>query len=93
MENDRESACDQEYEASLPEGVRPQKWDVTADAALVISNYLAAVPFYRTSGLQAMCEIPLPESTQFERCSEVAKSLEPIYETKLKRLLPDFIPN
>jgi hypothetical protein len=72
--------CEKEYEAPLPEGVKPQKFDETADAAIAINKYVAASPFYRMSGLQRMCQIPLSESTLFSRCEVVAESLLPIYK-------------
>jgi len=73
-------ACDREDEAPLPAGVKPQKFDETADAALVISRYLAANPAFRLSGLQRMCGIPLPISTIHGRCEAVAEVLLPIYK-------------
>lgn len=72
--------CNREYEAPLPEGVKPRKFDETADAAIVINRYLAATPAYRLSGLQGMCGIPLPISTIHERCEAVAEALLPIYK-------------
>ena len=72
--------CEKEYEAPLPEGVKPQKFDETADAAIAINKYVQASPFYRMSGLQQMCQIPLSESTLFSRCEVVAESLLPIYK-------------
>src|SRR5215475_6047724 len=73
-------SCNREYEAPLPEGVKPQKFDETADASLVIKRYLAAAPAHRLSGLQQMCGIPLPISTIHERCVEVAEVLLSIYK-------------
>ena len=72
--------CGKEYEAPLPERVKPQKFDETADAAIAINKYVAASPFYRMSGLQQMCQIPLSESTLFSRCAVVAEVLLPIYK-------------
>ena len=72
--------CGKEYEAPLPEGVKPQKYDETADAAIAINKYVAASPFYRMSGLQRMCQIPLSESALFSRCEVVAEVLLPIYK-------------
>lgn len=72
--------CGKEYEAPLPEGVKPQKYDETADAAIAINRYVVATPLYRMSGLQMMCQIPLSESTIFERCAVVAEALLPIYK-------------
>ncbi|MCI0660877.1 MAG: IS66 family transposase [Acidobacteria bacterium] len=76
--------CDKEHEAPLPEGVKPQRWDETADASIAIKKHLAAVPYNRTTMLQLMCGIPLSQSTQFERCSVVAEILLPIYKQMVK---------
>ena len=72
------TSCDREYEAPLPEGIKPQKFDETADASLVINRYLAVTPAHRLSGLQGMCGIPLPISTIHGRCEMVAEVLLPI---------------
>src|SRR6266540_2889432 len=73
-------SCNREYEAPLPEGVKPQKFDGTADAKIVIIRYVAATPGFRLAGLQQMCGIPLPISTIHERCVAVAEVLLPIYK-------------
>lgn len=74
------ASCNREYEAPLPTGVKPQKFDETADAGIVIIRYVAATPTYRLSGLQGMCGIPLPIATIHERCEAVAEVLLPIYK-------------
>jgi transposase len=76
--------CGREYEAPLPEGVSPRKYDETADAAIAMNRHGMCTPFYRTARIQEMCGVPLPESVQSERCQEVAEALEPIYE-RMKR--------
>src|SRR5262249_16776960 len=50
--------CGKEYEAPLPEGVKPQKFDETAEAAIAINKELAARLFYWMAGLEEMCQIP-----------------------------------
>mgnify|MGYP003578325546 CR=1 FL=1 len=72
--------CGAVYEAPLPEGVSPKKWDETGDASIVIERHAKYTPSHRTAKMQQMCGIPLPESVQSERCREVAEVLEPIYE-------------
>jgi len=72
--------CGAVYEAPLPEGVRPQKWDETADAAIAIERHAKYTPSHRTAKMQELCGVPLPESVQSERCREVAEALEPIYQ-------------
>jgi transposase len=76
--------CGREYEAELPEGVSPKKYDETADAAMAINRHGMGVPFYRTARMQEMCGVPVAESVQSERCQEVADVLEPIYEQMKK---------
>ena len=76
--------CGAVYEAPLPEGVSPKKWDETADASIVIERHTKYTPSHRTAKMQEMCGIPLPESVQSERCREVADTLEPIYEQMQK---------
>jgi len=72
--------CDRVYEAPLPEGIKPQKFDESADVGIVIDHYLAATPAYRRSGLQELSGIPLPISTIQERCAAVAQAVLPIYK-------------
>ena len=76
--------CGAVYEAPLPEGVKPKRWDETADASIAIERHAKYTPSHRTAGMQEMCGIPLPESVQSERCREVADALEPIYERMKK---------
>jgi hypothetical protein len=76
--------CGAVYEAPLPEGVSPKKWDETADAAIAIERHAKYTPSYRTAKTQQMCGIPLPESVQSERCRAVADVLEPIYKQIMK---------
>src|SRR5262245_17543148 len=60
--------CGGVYEAPLPEGVSPKKWDETADASIAIERNGKYTPSHRTAVMQAMCGVPLPESVQSERC-------------------------
>ncbi len=76
--------CGAVYEAPLPEGVSPKKYDETADASIAIKRHAIYTPSYRTARMQEMCGVPLPESVQSERCREVADVLEPIYEQMKK---------
>lgn len=72
--------CEKEYEAPLPAGVKPQRWDETGDTAIVIQKVALATPFYRTAEMQRSCGIPLPASVQWERCKAVSEALKPVYE-------------
>jgi transposase len=78
------NCCFKEYEAPLPEGVKPGRFDATADAAIAISKSVLAVPYYRTAAMQELCGIPLPESVQSERCEIVADALLPIYKQMIR---------
>src|SRR4051794_14059602 len=73
------SACQQRYTAPLPEGVPAEKYDVTADVAIVMAKYAAGLPFYRLARMQQTMGVPLSESVQWERCEVVADALLPIY--------------
>lgn len=73
------SRCLQRYTAPLPDGVPAEKYDPTADVALVMAKYATGLPFYRLARLQQACGIPLSESVQWERCEAVADALLPVY--------------
>jgi hypothetical protein len=71
--------CRRRFTAQLPEGIKYEKFDVTADVSIVMHHYGAAMPFNRMAGLQALQGIPLPPSTQWERAESVADKAFPIY--------------
>lgn len=73
------SACQQRFTAPLPDGVPAQKYDPTADVAIVMAKYAAGLPFYRLARMQQAYGIPLPESVQWERSEQVADALLPVY--------------
>lgn len=75
------STCQQRYRAPLPDGVSAEKYDPSADVAIVMAKYAAGVPFYRLARLQQAYGVPLPESTQWERCEAVADALLPVFLT------------
>lgn len=72
------SACQQRFRAPLPEGVTEAKWDPSADVALVLAKYAMGLPWARLQRIQTDLGIPLPASTQWERCETVADRLQPI---------------
>lgn len=80
------SNCQSRYVANLPAGVVAEKWSETADAAIAYAKYAMGMPFYRIAKGQLENEVPLPASTQFERCEEVAKIFNPVY-LEIKRIL------
>ncbi len=63
--------CGKEYEAPLPDGVSPKKYDETADAAMAIIKDGLGTPYNRNAALQRDCGIPLSESVMAERCEAV----------------------
>ena len=73
------SSCQQRFTAPLPDGVPAEKYDATADVAMVMAKYAAGLPFHRLARLQQSFGVPLPESVQWERCEAVANALLPIY--------------
>jgi len=72
--------CGKEYEAPLPEGVSPKRYDETADAQMAISKCGLGTPYNRSAALQQACGMPLSESVMAERCEAVADALFPIYQ-------------
>ncbi len=78
------STCQTRFTAPLPAGVPPQKYDPTADVAIALYKYGAAMPFYRQARVQAMCGVPLSESMQYERCALVAECVRPVYEEMMR---------
>jgi hypothetical protein len=72
--------CGKEYEAPLPDGVSPKKYDGTADATIAIIKCGLATPYNRSAALQRDCGMPLSESVMSERCEAVAEALFPIYK-------------
>lgn len=73
------SSCQQRFPAPLPEGVPAEKYDATADVAIVMAKYAAGLPFHRLARMQQSFGVPLAESVQWERCEAVADALLPIY--------------
>jgi transposase len=73
------SACQQRFSAPLPEGVPAEKYDATADVAIVMAKYAAGLPFHRLAQMQEAYGVPLPASVQWERAEAVADALLPVY--------------
>jgi len=73
------SACQQRFPAPLPEGVPAEKYDATADVAIVMAKYAAGLPFHRLAQMQEAFGVPLPPSVQWERAETVADALLPVY--------------
>ncbi|MBV9225336.1 MAG: IS66 family transposase [Acidobacteriaceae bacterium] len=73
------STCQQRFPAPLPEGVPAEKYDATADVAVVMAKYAAGLPFHRLAQMQESYGVPLPPSVQWERVEAVADALLPVY--------------
>jgi transposase len=73
------SACLEQYVAPLPAGVEDERFDATADATIALMRYGGGMPWYRQSGLQAMCGVPLSESVMWERCEATADAALDIF--------------
>src|SRR3954467_2948391 len=72
------SSCQQRFPAPLPEGVPAEKYDATADVAIVMAKYAAGLPFHRLAQMQEAFGVPLPPSVQWERAETVADALLPV---------------
>jgi len=72
--------CGKEYEAPLPEGVSPKRYDEMADATIAIVKCGLATPYNRSAALQRDCGMPMSESVMAERCEAVTETLFPIYK-------------
>ncbi len=66
--------CQTRQVARLPEGVKDERFDATADATIALMHYGGGLPWYRQSGLQAMCGVPISPSVLWERCEETANA-------------------
>ncbi len=82
------ATCLEQYVAPLPAGVRDERFDATADATIALMRYGGGMPWYRQSGLQAMCGTPLSESVLWERCEAAADAALGVF-LLLKRLGAD----
>lgn len=72
------NSCGTRFVARLPDGVVAEKYDETADVAMAIYRYGAGLPHYRMAKLQQMMGVPLPATTQWERCEHVADLVYPV---------------
>lgn len=79
------NSCGTRFSASLPPGIPAEKWDATADVAIAIYRYGAGLPHYRMAKMQQMMGVPVPATTQWERCEAVANVIYPVV-AELERL-------
>jgi transposase len=76
--------CLKQYVAPLPEGVKEERFDPSADATFVLMRYGGGLPWHRQAALQSMCGVPISESVMWERCEEVANASARIYRRLLQ---------
>ncbi|MBX7223861.1 MAG: transposase [Blastocatellia bacterium] len=74
------SACLERFPAPLPVGVKPEKYDSSADVVMALLKYGGSLPFYRLERLQRSMGVPLPASNQYARCRGLAVDLLPVFE-------------
>jgi transposase len=79
LERLRCNLCGDVYTAAAPEGVGQDKYDESVSAMLALLRYGCGLPFHRLEWLETSLGIPLPQSTQWELCSEAASRLEPLH--------------
>lgn len=77
--------CGEVFEAELPPGIGPEKYDETAAAMVGMFKYGAGLPFNRLEGLQRNLGIPLPASTQWELVASHAALLEPAHQELIRQ--------
>ncbi len=79
LESLRCNLCLEIINADLPGEVSPtEKYDPYFKAQLSLQKYYVGVPFHRQETLQRMLHFPLPDSTQFELCEDVADCAYPV---------------
>ena len=71
------NACGKYFTAKGDSRAR-EKYTPAADVMIALYKYKMGVPFNRADGLQAQMEIPLPASTQWDRCEALVESVEPV---------------
>jgi len=71
--------CGEIYEAPLPQGVKAEKWDETADTTFALSRYGYGFPFFRLEKFQDAVGVPVSDSVAFERAENVADCSFAVY--------------
>jgi hypothetical protein len=77
MERLRCNACLQMFTAEKPEGVGPDKFGITATAAIALLKYSTGMPFHRLARLEKQLGIPLPAATQWQLMEAGATVIRP----------------
>lgn len=83
IEKSRCNACLNIFEANLPEGVLPQKYDPSVGVHVAVLK-ASGMPHYRMESLLAAQGIPLSDSQMHELEKELAQGVEPIVKSLIK---------
>ena len=73
------------FTAQVPEGVGPQKYDVTVASMIGLLKYGTGMPFNRFGRLQEHVGIPLPAGTQWGLVRDAAEVLEPALQELVRQ--------
>lgn len=78
------SVCGKVFEAPLPEGVAPQRWDESAKTVAALMRYGYGFPHYRLEKMQADLGVPVADSVQFEHSNEIADCGNKVYQELIR---------
>ncbi len=78
LERLRCGGCGELKTAKLPKAYQGGKYDARFKAALSLQKYYLGTPFYAIERFQDALKQPLPDSTQWMLCEEVADSSYPV---------------
>ena len=75
------NACGAVFTADAPDSNinGSRHYEASAKAAIPVYKYGFGMPFYRISKLQEMVGVPLAPSTLWDKCEELANTIQPVY--------------
>jgi len=76
--------CGAVFTAQAPEGVGPDKYDVTVASTIGVLKYGTGMPFHRIQNVQANAGIPLPAGTQWEIVCGAVPDFEPAHQELIR---------
>jgi len=85
LEKLRCNLCGETFTADAPEGVGPEKYDVTTASMIALLRYGSGFPWNRLADLQESLGIPIPVTTQWEIVAEAAATIQPAMEELLRQ--------
>jgi hypothetical protein len=71
--------CGKVFTAPAPAQMGLEKYDSSAVATMALFKYGMGIPFYRLENFQAMLEIPLPSSTQWEMVERLGQRAQAVW--------------